>query len=50
MTGTFIDTIIICTMTGLSIIVSGAWNGDLNGAALTEAAFASAFPAVASMS
>ena len=47
MTGTFIDTIIICTMTGLSIIVSGAWNGDLNGAALTEAAFASAFPAVA---
>ena len=47
MTGTFIDTIIICTMTGLSIIVSGAWSGDLNGAALTEAAFASAFPAVA---
>ena len=47
MTGTFIDTIIICTMTGLSIIVSGAWNGDLNGAALTEAAFASANPAVA---
>ena len=47
MTGTFIDTIIICTMTGLSIIVSGAWTGDLNGAALTEAAFASAFPAVA---
>ena len=50
MTGTFIDTIIICTMTGLSIIVSGAWTGDLNGAALTEAAFASAFPAVPSMS
>ena len=45
--GVFLDTIVICTMTGLSIIVSGAWNGDLNGAALTEAAFASAFPAVA---
>ena len=47
MTGTFIDTIIICTMTGLSIIVSGAWAGDVNGAALTEAAFSSAFPVLA---
>ena len=47
MTGTFIDTIIICTMTGLSIIVSGAWTGDVNGAALTEAAFSSAFPVLA---
>ena len=47
MTGTFIDTIIICTMTGLSIIVSGAWAGDVNGAALTEAAFSSAFPILA---
>lgn len=47
MTGTFIDTIIICSMTGLCLIVSGVWNGDLNGAAMTEAAFASAFPAVA---
>ena len=25
MTGTFIDTIIICTMTGLSIVITGAW-------------------------
>ena len=47
MTGTFIDTIIIFTMTGLSIIVSGAWIGDVNGAALTEAAFSSAFPVLA---
>lgn len=47
MTGTFIDTIIICTMTGLSIIVSGTWTGDVNGAALTEAAFSSAFPVIA---
>lgn len=39
MTGTFIDTIIICTLTGLTIIVSGAWLGDTNGAALTQAAF-----------
>ena len=47
MTGTFIDTIIICTMTGLTLVVSGVWNGDVNGAAMTEAAFASAFPSLA---
>ena len=47
MTGTFIDTIIICTMTGLTLIVSGVWCGDVNGAAMTEAAFASAFPSIA---
>ena len=44
MTGTFIDTIIICTMTGLSLIVTGVWCGDLNGAAMTNAAFTMAFP------
>lgn len=43
MTGTFIDTIIICTLTGLTIIVSGVWTGDLNGAELTQAAFASTY-------
>lgn len=45
MTGTFIDTIIICTLTGLSIVVSGEWMNGLNGAALTNAAFKDAFPA-----
>lgn len=44
MTGTFIDTIIICTLTGLSLVVTGVWCGDVNGAAMTEAAFSSAFP------
>ena len=44
MTGTFIDTIIICTLTGLVLVVSGAWMGDVNGAALTNAAFTMAFP------
>ena len=44
MTGTFIDTIIICTLTGLTLIVSGVWTGDANGAAMTEQAFSSAFP------
>ena len=29
MTGTFIDTIVICTMTGLAIVVTGAWEPEL---------------------
>ncbi len=49
MTGTFIDTIVICTLTGLVIVVSGAWTGDLNGAALTNSAFLQAYPAWGSM-
>ncbi|MFL1673343.1 sodium:alanine symporter family protein [Paenibacillus dendritiformis] len=44
MTGTFIDTIIICTLTGLTLIVTGAWNGTAEGAAMTQAAFDSAMP------
>lgn len=39
MTGTFLDTIIVCTMTGLVIVISGAWTGDIKGAALTTTAF-----------
>lgn len=49
MTGTFIDTIIICTLTGLSLTVTGVWCGDLNGAAMTDAAFRMAFPDWGSM-
>ena len=49
MTGTFIDTIIICTLTGLSLVVSGVWCGPLNGAAMTESAFTLAFPAFGSI-
>ena len=44
MTGTFIDTIIICTLTGLTLVVTNVWTGDLNGAALTQAAFTMGFP------
>lgn len=44
MLGTFIDTIIICTMTGLVILTSGAWTSGENGAALTSASFAQALP------
>ena len=41
MTGTFIDTIIICSMTGLVLVLTGAWQGDTAGAAMTGAAFTS---------
>ncbi|MDP1626342.1 sodium:alanine symporter family protein [Parvibaculum sp.] len=44
MVGVFIDTLVVCTLTGLVIITSGLWAGGLNGAALTSAAFGSALP------
>ncbi|HTF95788.1 MAG TPA: sodium:alanine symporter family protein [Cellvibrio sp.] len=46
MIGTFIDTIIICTMTGLTIICSGVWNSGIKGASLSSAAFEAALPGV----
>jgi AGCS family alanine or glycine:cation symporter len=46
MLGTFIDTLIVCSITGFAIIVSGAWTSGETGAALTSAAFASALPGV----
>ena len=46
MLGTFIDTIIICTITGLVIITSGAWTSGESGAALTSMAFSQALPGV----
>lgn len=49
MTGTFIDTIIICTLTGLTLVVTGVWQGDLNGAAMTEQAFVMGFPTFGSL-
>ena len=44
MLGTFIDTLIICTLTGLAIICSGVWTSGASGAALSAAAFESAMP------
>ena len=44
MLGTFIDTLIICTMTGLVLVVTGVWDGELYGAAMTSAAFSSQLP------
>lgn len=43
MTGTFIDTIIICTMTGLSLILTDVWSGTEKGAAMTAAAFSNVY-------
>jgi AGCS family alanine or glycine:cation symporter len=44
MLGTFIDTLIVCTFTGLAIITSGAWTTGESGAALTSAAFEITLP------
>ncbi len=44
MTGTFIDTIVICTMTGLCIVVTGSWNIGLDGVAVTANAFGEGMP------
>lgn len=44
MTGTFIDSLIICSLTGFSLILSGVWKGDLNGALMTQSAFESVLP------
>ena len=44
MIGPFIDTLMICTMTGLVIIVSGQWNSGLNGTPLTAEAFETVLP------
>ena len=45
MTGTFVDTIIICTMTGLAIVITGAWQVEgLEGVAVTTYAFNQGLP------
>ena len=46
MLGTFIDTIIVCSITGLAIITSGAWKSGETGASLTSTAFETTIPGV----
>ncbi|MBU3804838.1 MAG: sodium:alanine symporter family protein [Candidatus Cellulosilyticum pullistercoris] len=47
MTGTFIDTIIICTLTGLTILVTGTWNLEgISGATVTQMSFSKVLPNV----
>jgi alanine or glycine:cation symporter, AGCS family len=44
MLGTFIDTLIVCSVTGLAIVSSGVWSNGQSGAALSASAFESAMP------
>lgn len=39
MTGTFWDTVVVCLVTGLVLVVTGAWNSGAQGAAMTNHAF-----------
>ena len=51
MTGTFIDTIVICTLTGLSIVMTGAWQVEgLEGVQVTTYAFQNGLPFPAQIS
>jgi AGCS family alanine or glycine:cation symporter len=44
MLGTFIDTILLCSITGLVIVVTGVWTGAEQGSAMTAAGFAAVLP------
>ncbi len=44
MLGTFIDTIIVCSITGFAILVTGVWSSGLQGVALSQAAFSNVLP------
>jgi len=44
MLGTFIDTLVICTVTGLVIVIMDVWPSGVSGASLTTMAFSSALP------
>jgi AGCS family alanine or glycine:cation symporter len=44
MTQTFIDTLVVCTFTGLAIVSTGAWSTGADGAGLTQTAFRSGLP------
>ncbi|WFD09389.1 alanine/glycine:cation symporter family protein [Tepidibacter hydrothermalis] len=47
MTGTFFDTIIVCTMTGITLVLTGMWNNpNVEGAAATTAAFRAGLPSM----
>ena len=48
MLGTFIDTLIICTLTGLVIVLTGAWQSGESGATLSSLAFNQAMPGIGS--
>lgn len=43
MTGTFIDSIIICTLTGLTLVITGVWRTDASATLMTQEAFSTVF-------
>ena len=49
MTGTFLDTFIVCTITGLVLITTGAWKSGKTGVEATTLAFQSVFGTAGSM-
>jgi AGCS family alanine or glycine:cation symporter len=49
MTQTFIDTLVVCTFTGIAIVASGAWESTENGSVMTQLAFDSAIPQLGSI-
>ncbi|UTW46596.1 sodium:alanine symporter family protein [bacterium SCSIO 12696] len=44
MLGTFIDTLVVCTITGLVLVVSGVWTSGAEGAGMTGLAFSNSLP------
>jgi alanine or glycine:cation symporter, AGCS family len=46
MLGTFIDTLIVCSMTGLAIVVTGVWTSGESGAELTSMAYEAGIPGI----
>ena len=46
MTGTFLDTIVVCTFTGLVLLVTGVWSGGGEAPAITRAGFAAGLPGI----
>ena len=49
MLDTFLDTIVVCSMTGFAILVTGEWTSGQTGAAMTSAAFESVLPGVGAL-
>ncbi|MAV00587.1 MAG: sodium/alanine symporter [Flavobacteriaceae bacterium] len=46
MLGPAIDTLFVCTLTALAILITGVWKTDLNGVTLTAAAFSNSLPLI----
>ncbi|PCK03534.1 MAG: sodium:alanine symporter family protein [Alteromonadaceae bacterium] len=44
MLGSFIDTIVVCSITGFAIVLTGVWSGGLEGVAISQAAFGAVLP------